>query len=76
VTTGSGVETGDQTVRGRIYDVEDPDTAEQLLRIDLPNRIEGLAKVGRMVYATADVDGVWQVDWDAARGRGRLVAFR
>ena len=52
----------------RFYDVTNPGQPRELLRIDLPSRIEGLAKVGRMVYATADVDGVWQVDWEAAGG--------
>jgi len=52
----------------RFYDVTKPDQPGELLRIDLPSRIEGLAKVGRMVYATADVDGVWQVDWEAEGG--------
>ena len=52
----------------RFYDVTNPGQPGELLRIDLPSRIEGLAKVGRMVYATADVDGVWQIDWEAAGG--------
>jgi len=33
------------------------------LDIDLPSRIEGIAKKGRMVYVTADQDGVWQLNW-------------
>jgi hypothetical protein len=47
----------------RFFDAEGAPAAT----IDLPSRIEGLAKVGRMVYATSDADGVWQFDW-ADRG--------
>jgi hypothetical protein len=64
-----GVAAVPTTMEGvRFYNVADPSHPEELLRIDLPSRIEGLAKVGRMVYATADVDGVWQVDWEAKGG--------
>jgi hypothetical protein len=30
--------------------------------------MEGLAKVGPMIYVTSDIDGVWQIDWEAANG--------
>jgi hypothetical protein len=52
----------------RFVEASDPVAPQERLRIDLPSRLEGLAKVGRMVYATADVDGVWQVDWEAPGG--------
>jgi len=48
----------------RFFDTQGARVAE----IDLPSRIEGLAKVGRMVYATSDADGVWQFDWTARGG--------
>ncbi len=52
----------------RFYDVSDPANPKLDLNIDLPSRFEGIAKVGRMVYATNDIDGVWQIDWEAAEG--------
>ncbi|MFC1735182.1 hypothetical protein ACFL1X_03630 [Candidatus Hydrogenedentota bacterium] len=57
------------TVDGiRFYDVSDPAKPRLLLNIDLPSRFEGLAKRGRMIYSTNDIDGVWQFDWDAKGG--------
>jgi hypothetical protein len=52
----------------RFIGVDAPAQPHPLLTIDLPSRMEGLAKVGRMVYVTADVDGLWQLDWEAERG--------
>jgi len=52
----------------RFIDVADPSSPAPLLTVDLPSRIEGLAKVQRMVYATSDLDGIWQIDWEAAGG--------
>ncbi len=50
----------------RFYDVSDPANPKMDLLIDLPSRHEGMAKVGRMLYVTTDIDGVWQLDWDSA----------
>ncbi len=52
----------------RFYDATDPAAARLLLNVDLPSRIEGIAKARGMLYVTADVDGVWQLDWEAAGG--------
>jgi hypothetical protein len=52
----------------RFYSATDPAQSSLLLNIDLPSRIEGVAKTGRMVYVTSDIDGVWQIDWEAAGG--------
>jgi hypothetical protein len=52
----------------RFYDVSDPANPKLDLNIDLPSRFEGIAKVGRMVYSSNDIDGVWQADWDAPEG--------
>ncbi len=52
----------------RFYNVNNPAQSSLLLNIDLPSRIEGLAKVGRMLYVTSDIDGLWQIDWEAANG--------
>ncbi len=57
------------TVEGaRFYDVTDTLQPKSVLNVDLPSRIEGLAKVGRMLYVTSDIDGVWQLDWQAPMG--------
>jgi hypothetical protein len=54
------------TVEGiRFIDVSDPADPKLLLLIALPSRLEAMAKVGRMLYVTGDVDGVWQLDWEA-----------
>jgi hypothetical protein len=52
----------------RFYNVTNPAQSSLLLNIDLPSRIEGVAKTGRMVYVTSDIDGAWQIDWEAAGG--------
>jgi hypothetical protein len=52
----------------RFYSVTNPTVWSLLANVDLPSRHEGLAKHGRMVYVTTDIDGVWQLDWEAAGG--------
>jgi hypothetical protein len=52
----------------RFFDLTQPETLALQMMIDLPSRIEGIAKVGRMVYVTSDTDGVWQLDWEAPDG--------
>jgi hypothetical protein len=49
----------------RFYTVTNPSQSNLLLNIDLPSRMEGLAKLGPMIYVTSDIDGVWQIDWEA-----------
>ncbi|MBM4091758.1 MAG: hypothetical protein FJ276_20375, partial [Planctomycetes bacterium] len=69
VSVREGVAAIPTTMEGvRFIDGANVGQPEPLLTIDLPSRFEGLAKVGRMVYATADIDGVWQIDWEAADG--------
>lgn len=52
----------------RFYNVADPAKPQLLLNIDLPSRHEAIAKVGPMLYVTTDIDGVWQLDWEAEGG--------
>jgi len=52
----------------RFYSVTNPTVWSLLANVDLPSRHEGVAKHGRMVYVTTDIDGVWQLDWEAPGG--------
>lgn len=57
------------TVEGiRFYDAAQPGSPQLLANIDIPSRFEATAKLGRMVYSSNDVDGVWQTDWQAKGG--------
>lgn len=57
------------TVEGiRFYDVSQPRNIQLMANIDIPSRFEATAKLGRMVYSSNDVDGVWQTDWQAKGG--------